>query len=108
MPEENEHNENVELASASTTADRSELYTRFPAQLSKTLMTVQDYRAMVRYLNNQQLEVLKFHCKWCKDMIVALKRDQPTPVYTIFLSGPGGVGKRPYNKASPLRNNETT
>ena len=26
-------------------------------------------------------------------MILALKQDKPIPVYRIFLSGPGGVGK---------------
>ena len=44
-------------------------------------------------LNGKQMEILKLHRKWCKDMIQALKQDKPIPVYRIFLSGPGGVGK---------------
>jgi len=56
-------------------------------------MTSQQYRAMMRTLNKEQLEVLKLHRKWCKDMVQALKHNEPQPVYRIFLSGPGGVGK---------------
>jgi hypothetical protein len=56
-------------------------------------MTVQEYIPMMRSLNKQQLQVLKIHRKWCKDTIIALKRDLPNTVYRIFLSGTGGVGK---------------
>ena len=89
----NELNENVDLVSNYTTANRSELHARYSAQLGKALMTVREYRVMMRSLNNQQLQVVRIHRKWCKDTIIALKRDLPSPVYRIFLSGPGGVGK---------------
>lgn len=92
MPDENE-NENVDLVPASTTENCSELHARFSAELGQALMTPQEYRAMMQSLNLKQMEVLKFHRKWCKDMIFALKHDQPTPEYRIFLSGPGGVGE---------------
>ena len=88
----NELNENVDFSNY-TTADRSELHARYSAQLGKALMTVREYRVMMRSLNNQQLQVVRIHRKWCKDTIIALKRDLPSPVYRIFLSGPGGVGK---------------
>lgn len=91
--QQNEQNENVDLGSTSTSGNQSELHARYSAQLAKTLMTVHEYRAMMRSLNDQQLQVLKIHRKWCKDSIVSLKRDLPTPVYQIFLSGAGGVGK---------------
>ena len=90
---DNEPNENVDLVSNSTTANRSELHERYSAQLGKTLMTVQEYRPMMRSLNKQQLQVLKIPRKLCKDTIIALKRHLPSPMYRIFLSGPGGVGK---------------
>ncbi|CAB4011986.1 Hypothetical predicted protein [Paramuricea clavata] len=77
---DNEPNENVDLVSNSTTANRSEPHERYSAQLGKTLMTVQEYRAMMRSLNKQQLQVLKIHPKWCKDTIIALKHDLPSPV----------------------------
>ena len=39
------------------------------------------------------MQLVMFHRKWCKDAIFALKHDQPLRQYTVFLSGPGGVGK---------------
>ena len=72
---------------------QSELHARFTSELDKSLMTPREYRAMMRNLNCKQKQMLFVHRKWCKDMIYALKHNLPTPVYRIFLSGPGGVGK---------------
>ena len=91
LPQEN-HIDNIDLGPNARPAS-SELHARFSAELGKTLMTPQQYRKMMRSLNNKQMEVVKLHRKWCKDMIFSLKHDLPTPVYRIFLSGPGGVGK---------------
>ena len=48
---------------------------------------------MMRNLNHKQRQMLDVHCKWCKDMIYALKQNLLTPVYQIFISGPGSVDK---------------
>ncbi|CAH1232472.1 PIF1 [Branchiostoma lanceolatum] len=90
---EEDQRENIDLTPQSTSNHRSELHARFTAELNKVRMSSEEYRTMMRSLNSQQMEVLRFHRKWCKDTIIALKHDKPAPQYTIFLSGPGGVGK---------------
>ena len=84
---------NVDLAPQPADNQRSELHARFTAELDKSLMSPQHYRAMMRSLNSKQMDVVMYHRKWCKDTILALKHDHPLPQYTMFLSGPGGVGK---------------
>uniref|UniRef100_A0A8C4N9P6 ATP-dependent DNA helicase n=1 Tax=Eptatretus burgeri TaxID=7764 RepID=A0A8C4N9P6_EPTBU len=93
--------ENIDLGPEAR-SNNSELHARFSAELGKTLMTPPEYRQMMRTLNLQQMEVIKMHRKWCKDMIRALKSDAPAPVYRVFLSGPGGVGKSPIIKLLPV------
>ncbi|XP_066269843.1 uncharacterized protein [Branchiostoma lanceolatum] len=90
---EEDQRENIDLTPQSTSNHRSELHARFTAELNKVRMSSEEYRTMMRSLNSKQMEVLRFHRKWCKDTIIALKHDKPAPQYTIFLSGPGGVGK---------------
>lgn len=34
-----------------------------------------------------------YHRQWCKDAVIALKRNEPIKPYRLFLCGPGGVGK---------------
>ncbi|XP_078619175.1 uncharacterized protein LOC144886422 [Branchiostoma floridae x Branchiostoma japonicum] len=92
MSDEDQH-ENIDLAPQSTSNHSQELHARFTAELNKVRMDSQEYRTMMRSLNSKQMEVLRFHRKWCKDTIIALKHGQPAPQYTAFLSGPGGVGK---------------
>ncbi|KAI8500028.1 hypothetical protein Bbelb_223450 [Branchiostoma belcheri] len=84
---------NIDLAPHSTPSPSCELHARFSAEMNKVLMSSEEYRAMMRSLNSQQMEVIRFHRKWCKDTIIALKQNQHVPQYTVFLSGPGGVGK---------------
>ena len=92
LPEERA-SENIDLAGGTSTGQQSELHCRFSVELGKTLMEPRQYRAMIRSLNPKQKDVLKFHRKWCKDAIVALKTNRPLAPYRLFLSGPGGVGK---------------
>ena len=92
LPEERA-NENIDFAGGTSTGQQSELHCRFSAELGKTLMEPRQYRVMMRSLNPKQKDVLKFHRKWCKDAIVALKTNRPVAPYRLFLSGPGGVGK---------------
>ena len=91
LPEEDQHH-NVDMNPQST-SNHSELHARFTTELNKTLMSPPEYRAMMRSLNSKQMDVIRFHRKWCKDAIIALKNNKPMPQYTVFLSGPGGVGK---------------
>ena len=88
LPQESD---NIDLGGRS--GGQSELHARFTSELDKSLMTPREYRAMMRNLNVKQRQMIDVHRKWCKDMIYALKHNLPTPVYRIFLSGPGGVGK---------------
>ena len=48
---------------------------------------------MMRQLNRKQLYIVKFHRNWCKKTLIALRNRYPINPYTVFLSGPGGVGK---------------
>ena len=52
-----------------------------------------EYRRMMRELNNNQKAVVMFHRNWCKKAVVALRNGQPVEPYRVFMSGPGGVGK---------------
>ncbi|XP_078603870.1 uncharacterized protein LOC144877700 [Branchiostoma floridae x Branchiostoma japonicum] len=85
--------ENVDLSNDSTRSNCSEICARFKAEADKTLLTSEEYRAMMRSLTHKQLEVVMYHRQWCKKAIFALKHKHTMPQYTIFLSGPGGVGK---------------
>ncbi|KAL8569597.1 hypothetical protein ACOMHN_044735 [Nucella lapillus] len=100
MPAEN--HDNVDLAPDNAVGKCSELYARFSSELDKQLMSTEDYRAMMRSLNNKQMEVIKLHRKWCKDAIIALKHDQRVPQYCVFLSGPGGHHSVPSRNLHPL------
>lgn len=92
LPQE-QHLGNIDLAPEAASTKRSELHACFTAELDKDLMNRQQCRAMMRSLNEKQMQLVMFHRKWCKDAIFALKHDQPLRQYTVFLSGPGGVGK---------------
>ncbi|XP_078578075.1 uncharacterized protein LOC144862999 isoform X1 [Branchiostoma floridae x Branchiostoma japonicum] len=92
LHEENDR-DNIDLAPHTKPSGHSELYMRFSTELNTTSLTSSTYRSMMRSLNTAQMEVVRFHRKWCKDAIYALQHDQPVPQYTLFLSGPGGVGK---------------
>ena len=48
---------------------------------------------MMRLLDEKQLKIVKFHRRWCKQAVIAMKHGQPVKPYRVFLSGPGGVGK---------------
>ena len=34
-----------------------------------------------------------YHCRWCKNIVLALRQGLPVKPYCVFMSGPGGVGK---------------
>ena len=52
-----------------------------------------EYRRMMRELNNNQKAVVMYHRNWCKKAVVALRNGHPVEPYIVFMSGPGGVGK---------------
>ena len=48
---------------------------------------------MIRVLNKEQLNIVKFHRRWCKQAVSDIKHGHTVEPYGIFLSGPGVVGK---------------
>ena len=88
-PDDVQENIDLDPASRRQPADVAAAY----RTQSEPTMTQADYRQMMRGLNEQQRTAVTYHRRWCKDMIISLKSDKPTPVYRLFLSGPGGVGK---------------
>ena len=82
-------NERHHVSSDPTT----ELHARYTSEASKSLLSPPEYREMMRSLNQKQSEVIAHHRQWCKDSVLALKKHELPPAYTVFVSGPGGVGK---------------
>ena len=72
------------LAANYGSANRSEFHARFSAEVNKAMMSPQEYRAMMRCLNQKQMEVVRFHRKWCKEAIFALKHNHAMPQYKLL------------------------
>ena len=71
----------------------AELHTRYESEALKEEIPPEEYRSMIRNLNKKQLRILRFHRKWCKKTLIAMKDGRPIVPYRVFLRGPGGVGK---------------
>ncbi|XP_019628628.1 PREDICTED: uncharacterized protein LOC109473188 [Branchiostoma belcheri] len=71
----------------------AELHARYTAEATKSLLSLEEYREMMRALNENQRNIVNYHRQWCKATVIALKEHKPLPTYRLFLSGPGGVGK---------------
>jgi len=70
------------------------LLQRFTTENTQQLMSPEEYRQRMRQLNNKQRQVVEYHRRWCKNVVLSFQTHQPTPTpYRLFLSGPGGVGK---------------
>ena len=80
---------NAELSTATTT----NLHARFESASSSQEIAVDEYRNLLRQLNDKQRAMVMFHRNWCKQAVIALKQGKPIEPYRMFLSGPGGVGK---------------
>ena len=66
---------------------------KYTKEARKELLTTQEYNRHMQHLNEEQKLVVMYHRKWCKETVLALKKNEPTKPYYLFLSGPGGVGK---------------
>ena len=69
------------------------LQARFESAANKEEIPADEYRRLLRGLNEKQRGIVMFHRSWCKKTIIALKNGEPIIPYRVFLSGPGGVGK---------------
>lgn len=71
----------------------SGIHARFESAANKQELPAEEYRKLLRELNQKQKEIVMFHRNWCKRAVIALKTGKPVKPYRVFLSGPGGVGK---------------
>ena len=69
------------------------LQARFESAANKEEIPANEYRQLLRGLNEKQRGIVMYHCNWCKKTVIALKNGEPIVPYRVFLSGPGGVGK---------------
>ena len=90
--EQEDLNANAELFQRNRTAP---LLQRFTSENTNQLMSPEEYRKKIRQLNTKQRQVVDYHRRWCKQVVLSLQTNQPSlaPPYRLFLSGPGGVGK---------------
>ena len=69
------------------------LHARFESASNTDVIAADEYRRLLRELNDKQRAMVMFHRDWCKKAVLALKQGKPIEPYRVFLSGPGGVGK---------------
>ncbi len=69
------------------------LHKMFTKEACKDILSNQEYNRCFRMLNKKQKELVLYHRKWCKEVVLCHKQGKPTKPYFLFLSGPGGVGK---------------
>ena len=73
--------------------NRNELSHRFEAAARKGEIPPEEYRRLMRGLNEKQKQIVMYHRQWCKNSVLALKNGSKITPYHIFLSGSGGCGK---------------
>ena len=79
--------------SALMTTTTTSLHARFESASNTDVRAADEYRRLLRELNDKQRAIVMFHRNWCKKAVLALKQGKPIDPYRVFLSGPGGVGK---------------
>ena len=75
------------------TPTNSSVHVRFDNAARAQEIPADEYRTLVRELNDRQRAMVMFHRNWCKQAILALKEGRQVEPCCVFLSGPGGVGK---------------
>ena len=75
------------------TITTTNLHARFESASNTQEIAPDEYRLLLRQLNDKQRNIVMFHRNWCKKAILALKHGKPIEPYRVFVSGPGGVGK---------------
>ena len=81
--------DNAALMTNTTTS----LHARFESASNADVIAADEYRRLLRELNDKQRAMVMFHRDWCKKAVLALKQSKLIEPYRVFLSGPGGVGK---------------
>ena len=81
--------DNAQLMTNTTTS----LHARFESSSNSQEIAADEYRMLLRKLNDKQRAMVMFHRQWCKNAVIALKQGKSIEPYRMFLSGPGGVGK---------------
>ena len=71
----------------------SSVHVRYERAANANEICPDEYRRLMRQLNDKQREIVMFHRSWCKSAVIALRNNQPVKPYRVFMSGPGGVGK---------------
>lgn len=66
---------------------------RFESAANIDAIAPEEYRQLLRGLNDEQRDVLMFHRKWCKEAVLSTSKQEQIKPYRLFLSGPDGVGK---------------
>ena len=69
------------------------LQARFESAANKEEIPADEYRRLLRGLNEKQRGIVMYHRNWCKKTVIALRNGESIVPYRVFLSGPGGVGK---------------
>jgi len=54
-------------------------------ETSRELIPPEQYRELIRGLNNKQRIMVSFHRRWCKDVVIAMKKSKPINPYRVFL-----------------------
>ena len=78
---------------AALMTNTTSLHARFESASNTDVIAADEYRRLLRELNDKQRAMVMFHRDWCKKAVLALKQGKPIEPYRVFLSGPGGVGK---------------
>ena len=92
LPDENPL-ENIDVGPPCVESNALDGHSLFSKEVDKSLMSPEQYEEMMQCLNSKQRQFMTFHQDWCTRTVHALQNNQPVPQYTVFLSGPGGLGK---------------
>ena len=76
------HNPDVGQPESVPVAD---LDARFTAAANIPEIPAHEYREMVRGLNKNQYSVVMYHCMWCKQAILAMKRGEAITPYRLLV-----------------------
>ena len=61
----------------------AELHARYESEALKEEIPPEEYRSMIRNLNKKQLHIVRFHRKWCKETLIAMKDGRPIVPYSF-------------------------
>ena len=85
--------DNANLVQQPSVTNSTGLSIRFQSAANPAVIPPDEYRELMRGLNNKQRAMIMYHRHWCKQAVLAMKNGEHIKPYRVFLSGPGGVGK---------------